>query len=317
MNRRILLTGGAGFIGSNLTRSLLESGDEVTCLDLFDDFYDPAVKRANVEPFLSQRGYRLVEGDIRDVPRVEELFRDGRFDAMVHLAARAGVRPSIEQPGLYQDVNLQGTTVLLEACRKHDVKKVIFGSSSSVYGSNTKVPFSEEDPVDRPISPYAATKRAGELLCFTYHHLYALDIFCLRFFTVYGPGQRPEMAIHRFVRDIEAGRALPMFGDGTSRRDYTYVDDIVQGVRAALDRVEGYRIYNLGESRTVDLQELIGELGAALGIEPIIETLPDQPGDMPITYADISRARAELGYDPQVDIPEGVRRFVAWYRGRR
>jgi UDP-glucuronate 4-epimerase len=312
--RRILVTGAAGFIGSRLTSALLAAGDAVTCLDLFDDFYDPAVKRRNVAPFLEQAAYALAEGDIRDEVLLDATFSAGRFDAVVHLAARAGVRPSIAQPMLYQDVNVRGTAAVLEACRRHGVRKVIFGSSSSVYGDNSKIPFAEDDPVDRPISPYAATKRAGELLAFTYHHLYQLDVFCLRFFTVYGPGQRPEMAIHRFVREIDAGRPVQMFGDGGTRRDYTYVDDIVQGICGALDRVQGYRIFNLGESRTVDLASLIAAIGEALGKTPLVERRPEQPGDVPVTYADIRRARAELAYRPQVDLPEGLARFVDWYR---
>jgi len=312
--RRILVTGAAGFIGSRLTSTLLAGGDAVTCLDLFDDFYDPAVKRRNVAPFLAREAYTLVEGDIRDEARLDATFSAGRFDAVVHLAARAGVRPSIAQPMLYQDVNVRGTAAVLEACRRHGVRRVIFGSSSSVYGDNPKVPFSEEDPVERPISPYAATKRAGELLAFTYHHLYQLDVFCLRFFTVYGPGQRPEMAIHRFVREIDAGLPVQMFGDGGTRRDYTYVDDIVQGICGALDRVQGYRIFNLGESRTIELASLIEAIGKALGKTPRIERQPEQPGDVPVTYADIRRARAELDYRPQVDLPEGLARFVDWYR---
>jgi len=315
--RHILVTGAAGFIGSRLTGALLAAGDAVTCLDLFDDFYDPALKRRNVAPFLGREGYRLVEGDIRDEALLDSAFAAGRFDAVVHLAARAGVRPSIAQPMLYQDVNVRGTAAVLEACRRHGVRKVVFGSSSSVYGDNPKIPFSEDDPVERPISPYAATKRAGELLAFTYHHLYQLDAFCLRFFTVYGPGQRPEMAIHRFVREIEAGVPIEMFGDGSPRRDYTYVDDIVQGICAALDRVRGYRIYNLGESRTIELAALIEAIGRALGRRPRIERRPEQPGDVPVTYADISRARAELDYRPQVDLPEGLARFVDWFRGPR
>lgn len=312
--RRILVTGAAGFIGSRLTGTLLEAGDAVTCLDLFDDFYDPAVKRRNVAPFLPRPGYALVEGDIRDEALLDATFAAGRFDAVVHLAARAGVRPSIAQPMLYQDVNVRGTAAVLEACRRHGVRKVIFGSSSSVYGDNAKIPFSEDDPVERPISPYAATKRAGELLAFTYHHLHQLDVFCLRFFTVYGPGQRPEMAIHRFVREIDAGRPIQMFGDGGTRRDYTYVDDIVQGICGALDRVQGYRIFNLGESRTIELAALIEAIGLALGKTPRVERHPEQPGDVPVTYADIRRARAELDYRPQVDLPEGLARFVEWFR---
>jgi UDP-glucuronate 4-epimerase len=315
--RRVLVTGGAGFIGSHLSRALLAAGDEVVCLDLFDDFYDPRLKRANVAPFLGRDGYRLVEGDIRDEAVLDRAFGGDGLDAVVHLAARAGVRPSIEAPMLYQDVNVRGTAAVLEACRRHGVRRVIFGSSSSVYGDNPKIPFAEDDPVERPISPYAATKRAGELLAFTYHHLHRLDVFCLRFFTVYGPAQRPEMAIHRFVREVEAGRPVTMFGDGSTRRDYTYVDDIVQGIVAALERVQGYRIFNLGESRTIELRALVEEIGRALGRTPVIERLPEQPGDVPVTYADIGRARAELGYRPGVDLAEGLRRFVDWYRRLR
>jgi UDP-glucuronate 4-epimerase len=315
--RHVLITGGAGFIGSHLSRRLLENGDRVTCLDLFDDFYDPALKRSNVAPFLPRRSYSLVEGDIRDEALLEKLFAEARFDQVVHLAARAGVRPSIEQPLLYQDVNVRGTTAILEACRRHDVRQVMFGSSSSVYGNNRKVPFAEEDPVEEPISPYAATKRAGELLAFTYHHLYGLDISCLRFFTVFGPAQRPEMAIHKFARAIHEGRPVTMFGDGSMRRDFTYVDDIVQGVLAAMEKVRGYRIYNLGESRTTTVAELIELVGQALGRTPEIQRLPPQPGDVEVTYADIRRAREELGYSPQVDVPEGIRRFIAWFLGER
>jgi UDP-glucuronate 4-epimerase len=313
--RHVLVTGGAGFIGSHLSRRLLEGGDRVTCLDLFDDFYDPALKRANVAPFLPSADYSLVEGDIRDEGLLESLFAGAGFDQVVHLAARAGVRPSIEQPMLYQDVNVRGTAAILEACRRHGVGKVVFGSSSSVYGNNSKVPFSEEDPVEEPISPYAATKRAGELLAFTYHHLYRLDISCLRFFTVFGPAQRPEMAIHKFARAIEEGRPVTLFGDGSMRRDFTYVDDIIQGVLAAMERVRGYRIYNLGESRTTTVAELIDLLGQTLGKEPRIQRLPLQPGDVAVTYADITRAREELGYAPRIDVPEGIRRFVSWFRG--
>ncbi len=310
----MLVTGGAGFIGSHLTRSLLSSGDRVTCLDLFDDFYDPSIKRNNIKPFSGEGGYRVVEGDIRDDSLLDSLFRDSGFDIIVHLAARAGVRPSIEQPMLYQDVNVRGTTAILEACRLHQVRQVIFGSSSSVYGNNKKLPFSEDDPVERPISPYAATKRAGELLAFTYHHLYGIDVSCLRFFTVYGPSQRPEMAIHKFCRAIEEGRVVTMFGDGSMRRDFTFVDDIVAGVRAAMDRVHGYRIYNLGESQTIRLSELIDRLGEAMGKSPKIERLEAQPGDVDVTYADIQRARQELDYAPSTDIVEGLRQFVQWFR---
>src|SRR5207249_2703056 len=253
----VLVTGGAGFIGSHLVEALLGAGREVVVLDNFDEFYDPAVKRKNVESFQGRAGFSLVPGDIRDAGLVESVFVSHPIGVVVHLAARAGVRPSIQNPLLYADVNVNGTTLLLEACRRHGIGKFIFGSSSSVYGNNSKVPFSERDDVDRPISPYAATKRAGELLCATYHHLYNLDIFALRFFTVYGPRQRPEMAIHKFTRLIDRGLPLQRFGDGSTRRDYTYITDIVAGVLRAIERVQGFEILNLGGSQTTSLADLI------------------------------------------------------------
>src|SRR5918999_1364613 len=240
MPGHVLVTGGAGFIGSHLTRRLLGRGDRVTVLDDFNDFYDPARKRENAAAFLAEPGYRLVEGDIRDEALVERLFGEGRFDAVVHLAARAGVRPSLKEPILYEDVNCIGTLRLLEAARRHGPATFLFGSSSSVYGINEKVPFAEDDPVDKPISPYATTKRAGELLCFNYHHLYGLRTACLRFFTVYGPAQRPEMAIHKFTDLLARGRPVPMYGDGGGRREYTCVDDIVDGLVATLDLAPGF-----------------------------------------------------------------------------
>jgi UDP-glucuronate 4-epimerase len=312
--KHVLVTGGAGFIGSHLTARLLQDGDRVTGLDLFDDFYAPELKQANVEPFLRHRSYRLVKGDIRDEQLLQELFSRGRFEVVVHLAARAGVRPSLEMPLLYQDVNVRGTAAVLEAARRHQVRRVVFGSSSSVYGNNRKVPFAEDDPVEHPISPYAASKRAGELLAYSFHHLYGMDIPCLRFFTVYGPAQRPEMAIHKFTRAIEEGRPVTMFGDGSMRRDFTYVDDIIDGVVAAMERARGYRIYNLGESQTVTVAELIERIGEALGKVPKIEQLPAQPGDVDVTYADIRRAREELGYTPVTDVVQGLRKFVDWFR---
>ena len=313
MNGHVLVTGGAGFIGSHLTRRLLGRGDRVTALDDFNDFYDPAIKRHNVQPFLGRGGYRLVEGDIRDAGLVDRLFRDGGFTAVVHLAARAGVRPSLAEPILYEDVNCIGTLRLLEAARRHGPEVFVFGSSSSVYGINDKVPFAEDDPVDRPISPYATTKRAGELLCFNYHHLYGLQTPCLRFFTVYGPAQRPEMAIHKFTDLLARGEAVPLYGDGSSRRDYTYVDDILDGIEAALDRADGFEIFNLGGAETTALADLVRWIAEELEVEPRIDYLPDQPGDVPITYADVSKAGRLLGYAPKVPIREGLRRFVAWY----
>jgi UDP-glucuronate 4-epimerase len=314
MSAHILLTGGAGFIGSHLTRRLLGRGDRVTVLDDFNDFYDPSLKRRNVAEFLDHAGYRLEEGDIRDADLVEALFRGNDFTAVIHLAARAGVRPSLKEPILYEEVNCIGTLRLLEAARHHGPEVFVFGSSSSVYGINEKVPFSEEDEIDQPISPYATTKRTGELLCFNYHHLYGLKTSCLRFFTVYGPAQRPEMAIHKFTRLIAQGEPVTLYGDGSSRRDYTYIDDIVDGIVAALERAPGFEIYNLGGAETTGLGELVRWIAAELAVEPRIEYLPDQPGDVPITYADVQKAGQHLGYSPKVPIREGLRRFVDWYR---
>ena len=316
----VLITGGAGFIGSHLTRRLLGRGDRVTVLDDFNEFYDPSIKRANVAPFLAGPGtegrYRLLEGDIRDATAVERLFTGNDFTAVVHLAARAGVRPSLAEPILYEDVNCIGTLRLLEAARHHGPRVFVFGSSSSVYGINRKVPFSEDDPVDQPISPYATTKRTGELLAYNYHHLYGLRISCLRFFTVYGPAQRPEMAIHKFTDLLARGEAVPLYGDGSSRRDYTFVDDILDGIVAAMDLAPGFEIFNLGGAETTALADLVHWIAAELAVEPRIDYFPDQPGDVPITYADVSKAGRLLGYAPKVPIREGLRRFVAWYVGR-
>ena len=320
MASHILITGGAGFIGSHLTRKLLSRGDQITVLDDFNDYYDPRRKRDNVAPFVGRDDYRLVEGDIRDAALVEQIFAApgggplGPLTGVIHLAARAGVRPSLQQPILYEEVNCIGTLNLLEAARRHGPEVFIFGSSSSVYGINRKVPFSEDDPIDLPISPYATTKRSGELMCFNYHHLYGLKIACLRFFTVYGPSQRPEMAIHKFTDLLAHGRSIPLFGRGDSQRDYTYVDDIVAGIVASLDLAPGFEIFNLGGAETTRLGDLVTWLAAELAVEPVFEYLPEQPGDVPITYADVSKAQRLLGYAPQVDIREGIRRFVAWYK---
>jgi UDP-glucuronate 4-epimerase len=321
MARHILLTGGAGFIGSHTARRLLGRGDRLTVLDDFNDFYDPALKRANAAELARADGWRLVEGDIRDVELVDRLFLESRFDAVIHLAARAGVRPSLREPILYEDVNCIGTLRLLEAARRHGPANFVFASSSSVYGINEKVPFAETDPVDLPISPYATTKRAGELLCFNYSHLYGLRTSCLRFFTVYGPSQRPEMAIAKFTDLLARGLPVPLYGSGQSRRDYTFIDDIIDGVVASLDLAPGFEILNLGGAETTRLADLVAWIGEALAVEPVIEYLPDQPGDVPITYADISKARREIGYQPQVNISTGIQRFVEWYNqhhaGRR
>jgi UDP-glucuronate 4-epimerase len=307
---RILVTGGAGFIGSHLAEALLARGDEVTVLDNFNDFYDPAIKRRNA----AQLGpARVVEGDFRDAELVESLFAEGEFEVVAHLGAMAGVRPSLLDPLHYEDVNMRGTLNLLEATRKRPGIRFVFASSSSVYGSNEEVPFCEDADIHHPLSPYAATKRAGELMCYTFHHLYGIPTTCLRFFTVYGPRQRPEMAIHKFVRRILRGESIPFFGDGTTRRDYTYVDDIIDGVLRSIDRCEGYEIYNLGESQTTSLSELVEALGRVCGREPILDRQPMQPGDVVVTYADISKARERLGYAPRTLVAEGLRRFHAWY----
>ena len=312
---RIIVTGGAGFIGSHLVDRLLARGDEVTCLDDFNDFYDPESKRANLRAASMRRRFRLVEADLNDQRALVEAFSPPP-DLVVHLAARAGVRPSVDDPELYYRVNCEGTARLLQACRKRGVGRFVFASSSSVYGGNEKVPFAEDDAVEHPVSPYAATKRAGELLCHTFHHLYGMHTSCLRFFTVYGPRQRPEMAIHKFTRRISEGRTITLFGDGRSSRDYTYIDDIVDGVVAAIGRPAGFRIYNLGGAQPIELNALVRLIADALGREPVLEYAPDQPGDVPRTWADLGRSAAEMGYAPRVPIEEGVRRFVAWYRER-
>lgn len=313
---RILVTGAAGFIGSHLCDALLEGGHAVMGLDNFNDFYDPAIKARNIAPAERHPAFELVRGDILDRALLADLFARFRPEVVVHLAAWAGVRPSIDRPSLYQQVNIEGTTNLLEQCRASGVDRFVFASSSSVYGDREQVPFREDDRVDMPISPYAATKAAGELLCYTWHHLFGLHCHCLRFFTVYGPRQRPEMAIHKFARLMAADQPITLYGDGSSSRDYTFVDDIVAGVVASVERVQGYRIYNLGESKTTTLAELVDHLARALGVTPAIERLPLQPGDVSRTFADLARARSELDYDPKVDIATGIDRFVAWFRAQ-
>jgi UDP-glucuronate 4-epimerase len=310
----VVVTGGAGFIGSHLCEALLRRGDRVVAIDNLNDFYDPAIKRRSLAALAKQPGFRFVEKDIRDRGAMASEIAGAKPDAIVHLAAMAGVRPSIENPALYADVNVMGTVHLLDAAVAARVGRFIFASSSSVYGNNEKVPFSEDDRVDEPISPYAATKKAGELIAHTYAHLHGMAVSCLRFFTVYGPRQRPEMAIHKFARLILEGKPVPMFGDGSMRRDFTYIDDIVDGVVRSLDRAKGYRIYNLGESRTVSLREMIAALENALGKKAAIQRLPEVPGDVRITYADVSRAKSELGYAPSFPLEEGLGRFAAWLR---
>ena len=306
---RILVTGGAGFIGSHLVEKLLVAGHEVVIVDDFNDFYDPRIKWANIAGFA--KDLTVCHVDIRDGAAVRSLFHREKVDAIAHLAARAGVRPSIQLPHLYYDTNVIGTLHLLEAARVIGVERFIFASSSSVYGASKTVPFSEDQHLTQTLSPYAATKVAGEFLCSSYSHLYQMRVVALRYFTVYGPRQRPDLAIHQFTQRIYAGQAIDQFGDGSTRRDYTYIDDVIQGTMAAL-KYEGprYDIFNLGESETIQLRELISALENALGKKAKINRLPEQPGDMPLTCADISKARKLLGYNPTMKFSEGLPRFV-------
>ena len=313
--RSILITGGAGFIGSHCAARFIRDGWRVGILDEFNDFYDPAIKRANIAALDGQAA--IFEGDICDEAAVEHAFAPG-WDVVLHLAARAGVRPSIIQPDLYVRTNVLGTVRVLEAAVKAKVAKFVFASSSSVYGAADEVPFRETAPLRRTFSPYAATKVSGEQLCSVYSSLHDLPVVSLRFFTVYGPAQRPDLAIHKFTRAIWEGKPIPQFGDGSSRRDYTYVDDIVQGILGAVDyRGAKYEVFNLGESETTTLSELISSIEAALGKNAVIDRKPDQPGDMPATWADISKARELLGYSPKTKISEGIPKFVDWFRSTR
>ena len=316
MEKNILVTGGAGFIGSHLVERLLgEATWRVTVVDDLNDFYSPEIKRANIAPFRDAANFSFVESDIRNADAMRKVFDANEFDAIVHLAARAGVRPSLCHPKLYAETNINGTLNLLELARDFDIKQFVFGSSSSVYGVNSKVPFSEDDRINQPISPYASTKAAGELLCHTYSHLFDIRTVCLRFFTVYGARQRPDLAIHKFTRLIAEGKPIQVFGDGTTRRDYTYIDDIIQGVRASIDYdTSMHEVFNLGESETTELSRLINLLEECLGVEAVIDRQPMQPGDVPTTYADISKARKLLNYHPLTKIEEGIPRFVEWYR---
>jgi len=313
--KHLLVTGGAGFIGSHLVDRLLDAGHYVTVIDDFNDFYNPETKRQNIKEHLLSKSYRLEEGDIRDLHFLDKIFSSEQYDAVIHLAARAGVRPSLEEPVLYQEVNVAGTQNIFECCRKYGIKKCLFASSSSVYGVNSKIPFSEEDNIAKPISPYAATKAAGELLAHVYSHLYDIQILCLRFFTVYGPRQRPDLAINKFTRLIDTGQPIPVFGDGTTRRDYTYIDDIINGLLGALAyQTTKYEVINLGNSATVVLKDLIATLEEALGKKATIEWLPSQPGDVPQTYADVTKAAGLLGYKPQTSIKQGIGNFVKWHQ---
>jgi UDP-glucuronate 4-epimerase len=315
----ILITGAAGFIGSHLAERLCARGDEVVGIDNFDPFYGRAVKEANLAALRRGPRFSLVEGDIREAAALERAFAQRRPDLVVHLAALAGVRPSLADPARYADVNVTGTQRVIDAAAAHGVRRLVFASSSSVYGLDSQPPFKESDPCLKPVSPYASTKRAGELLLFTAHHLNALDVTCLRFFTVFGPRQRPDLAIHKFARLIAAGQPIELYGDGSSSRDYTFIDDIIDGVVAAVDEATGaapgYRIYNLGGSRTTTLLQLVDLLGKALGKTPRVEWRPEQPGDMQRTLADLTLSTRALGYAPHVTMEDGIRRFVDWLDG--
>lgn len=311
---QVLVTGGAGFIGSHVCEALLNRGDKIIIVDELNDFYDPKIKQGNLVDIRKAGEYKFYQCDIRNAKDLREIFLKEAPDAVIHLAARAGVRPSLTAPLLYEEVNVIGTLHLLELCREMPVKNFVFASSSSVYGVNSKLPFSENDPIERPISPYATTKRSGELLAFNYSYLYNLPITCLRFFTVYGPRQRPEMGIHKFVRKIFNNETVEIYGDGLSRRDYTYIDDIVEGVIASLDRPKPFAIYNLGDSAPVLLSELLAIIQQTIGKEAICKYLPDQPGDVPATFADISLAKRELDFEPKVPLKIGVKHFVDWYK---
>jgi UDP-glucuronate 4-epimerase len=356
----ILVTGGAGFIGSHLCERLLQEGYRGLCLDNFNDFYDPKIKERNIAQARNHPNFSLIRGDILDTKLLEKIFSGQAFepnkpyepnklneplpreistiglfhrgyepyelnelnrlnkpDVVIHLAALAGVRPSIVSPTKYVDIDIKGTVNLLEMVKKYQVKQFIFGSSSSVYGSNSKIPFSEKDPTEQQVSPYATAKKAGELYCKTYHHLYGIPTTILRFFTVYGPRQRPEMAIHKFTRLMKRGEPVPMYGDGTSARDYTYIDDIIDGIMAAIERPFGFEIFNLGNSETINLRDLIDLIGSKLDIRPRIDQQPEQPGDVPITYADISKASELLHYNPEVSVEEGLEKFVEWYQNTK
>ena len=313
---KILVTGGAGFIGSHLIEKLLEEGYEVICLDNFNDYYNPQIKRNNIKPFLREIHFNLVEADIRDKDALKEIFEKYKFQKVIHLAAQAGVRLSLKQPNLYVDVNVNGTLNLLELSREYKIKNFIFGSSSSVYGATKEIPFSEEGKL-KPISPYGVSKRAGELLCSTYNHLYNLSFTIFRFFTVYGPRQRPDMAIHKFTKLIDEGKEIYLYGDGETSRDYTYISDIVEGIMSALNKDFNYEIFNLGNSNPTNLSHLISLIEKNLGKSAKIKYLPEQPGDPSITFADISKSKRMLNYNPKTKMEEGVKNFIEWYKNEK
>lgn len=312
-----LVTGGAGFIGSHLIERLLSRSNRVVCVDNFDPYYPSQVKKNNIKNVLNDGLYKLAVCDIRNKDNLEKIFLTHEIGSIVHLAARGGVRPSISDPLLYQDVNIRGTLNLLELSKEYGIKNFIFASSSSVYGASDKIPFRENDNLAKPVSPYAASKQACELFCYTYHHLYQIPIICLRLFTVYGPRQRPDMAIHKFTRLIDQGEEISLYGDGASKRDYTYISDITDGIASALYNPLGFEIINLGASQTIELKELVSLIGKTLNKNITIRQLPAQLGDMPITCADISKAKKLLNYNPKVGIEEGISNFIHWYKNDR
>lgn len=313
----ILVTGGAGFIGSHLCERLIGLGSNVICIDNFDDFYDPRIKESNILGIAASKYFKLYRSDITDLPRIEKIFSENKIEMAIHLAARAGVRPSIQNPLLYERVNILGTMNILECCKKYKISKLIFASSSSVYGGNKKLPFSEEDNVDHPVSPYAATKKACELICYTYYDLYNIAIYCFRFFTVYGPRQRPEMAIHKFTRLILSGKEIEIYGDGSSSRDYTYIDDVISGIVNSLDRLKGFEVINLGNSKTVKLIDLVRMIEDLTEKKAHLRFTESQPGDVFATYADIGKAEKMLKYFPETNIKEGLKKFIKWYKEKK
>ena len=319
--RTYLITGGAGFIGSSLTEKLLNEGNKVIAIDNFCDFYNPSIKENNVKEFLNNSNYTLYILDIRSNADITKIFNENKIDVVVHLAAMAGVRPSIENPVLYQEVNCMGTQNILETMKENNVSNLVMASSSSVYGNTKEVPFSEDMVVDFAISPYAATKKANEVMTHVYHKLFNLNVIMLRFFTVYGPKQRPDLAINKFTRLMLEGKSIPMFGDGTTSRDYTYITDIVDGIIRSCDYVENnkgvYEILNLGNSSPVSLKEMISTIGKAVGVEPNIKQLPMQPGDVERTFADVSKAKELIGYEPKVSFEDGIKNFVNWYKDNK
>ena len=313
----ILITGGAGFIGSHLSEKIIDLGHKVICVDNFNDYYDPAIKENNISGIIDNNNYRLYRADILDREEIGEIFSTSSIDLVIHLAARAGVRPSLSDAALYEKVNVEGTINLLENCREHGINRFIFASSSSVYGGNKKIPFSETDRVDSPVSPYAATKKSGELICYTYHHLYDISVFAYRFFTVYGPRQRPEMAIHKFSRKILEDKPIEVYGDGTSSRDYTYIDDIINGITNSLGCINGYEVINLGNSKPVGLLKLVGLIEETVGKKALINFEDAQPGDVFTTYADTQKARKLIDYNPETPIEKGIGHFIEWYKKKK